>query len=618
MLIYSATKDEFCEDVRLNRIEERVLTLFKEKLHRSTSESEIASWRNSLTYMATILDLAATPPNAGVAVEYTIPQSGKRVDFILSGYAEDGSRNLIITELKQWQEVGITEKDAVVETRLAGAWRETTHPSYQAWSYAQLLMDFNEAIELGNIKLWPCAYLHNCNDESVVRHPNYSNYTTKAPIFLRQEPKNIGAFFQNLIHSGDDGKLLGEIEKGRIRPAKELAVHLESLLKGNPEFTMIDDQKLVYEQVMELSKNVSPDKKNVLIVRGGPGTGKTVVAVNLLVELIKAEKTASYVTSNSAPRDVYESRLSGVMRKSRISMLFRNSGSFINSETGEYDVLLADEAHRLREKSGFVDHLGENQIKEIINAANLSVFFLDEDQRVTLRDIGSHEEIYRHAKNADAEVFEAELASQFRCNGSDGYLSWVDNTLQVKPTANPSLDGIDYDFRVCSSPNELRSLINENNRNNKSRLVAGYCWKWISKKDSSKMDIAFPEHDFEMQWNLNDDGMLWLIKDNSVDQIGCIHTCQGLELEYVGVIIGPDLIVRDGKIQTDATKRAIHDKSVKGYKTMLKEDPQTAAQLGDLVIKNTYRVLMSRGQRGCFIWSDDEETNEWFRHCGSN
>ena len=269
------------------------------------------------------------------------------------------------------------------------------------------------------------------------------------------------------------------------------------------------------------------------------------------------------------------------------------------------------------ENLALFSHLGENQIKEIINAANLSVFFIDEDQRVTLQDIGSHEEIYRHAKNANAEVFEAELASQFRCNGSDGYLSWVDNTLQVRATANPTLDGIDYDFRVCSSPNELRSLINEKNVNNKSRLVAGYCWEWISKKDSSKVDIAFPEHEFGMQWNLNDDGMLWLIKENSIDQIGCIHTCQGLELEYVGVIIGPDLIVRNGQVQTDAAKRAVYDKSVRGYKKMLKQDPKTAKELADLIIKNTYRVLMSRGQKGCFVWSVDEETNEWLQSCGT-
>ena len=167
------------------------------------------------------------------------------------------SRNVIITELKQWQEVGITEKDAVVETRLGGAWRETTHPSYQAWSYAQLLMDFNEAIEVNEIKLWPCVYLHNCTDETVVRHEKYSSYTQKAPVFLRQEPEKIRDFFKELIHSGDDGELLNSIESGQIRPAKELAAHLESLLKGNSEFTMIDDQKVVYEQVLDLAKNAS-------------------------------------------------------------------------------------------------------------------------------------------------------------------------------------------------------------------------------------------------------------------------------------------------------------------------------------------------------------------------
>lgn len=614
MLVYFRTRSEFSEDVRRNRIEERILDGFQKRLGRSTSSREVASWRNSLMYMDRVVATANVPDSAGVAIEYKIPQTGKRVDFILSGLAPDYSPSVVITELKQWENVTATSKDAIVSTRLGGAIRETTHPSYQAWSYAQLLRDFNVAVEENAIGLWPCAYLHNCLDESAIRDARYDSHLDRAPIFLRNEVDTFAQFVEQRIVGGDGGKAIRDIDASEIRPSKDLANHLASLLNGNPEFTMIDDQKLVYEAVLDSAKHASTDSKAVLIVHGGPGTGKTVVAVNLLKELISRGKTTRYVTSNSAPREVYETKLTGSMKKSRVSNLFTGSGAFVSAARGEADVLLVDEAHRLKQKSGMYQNLGEHQVKEIINAASLSVFFLDENQRVTLKDIGSREEIIRHARLHDAEVREAELASQFRCNGSDGYLAWVDNTLQIRPTANETLEGIDYDFQVCDGPADLRERITDkNSQRNKSRLVAGYCWPWVSQKNKTAKDICFPEHGFAMQWNLREHGMKWLIVPDSVNQVGCIHTCQGLELEYVGVIIGPDFVVRDGRVRTDAGRRARHDRSVHGYKKLLKADPVDAKKRADEIIKNTYRVLMTRGQKGCFVWCIDEETNDWFR-----
>jgi hypothetical protein len=388
--------------------------------------------------------------------------SAKRIDFIVSGLDESNNPSVVIVELKQWQDIGITEKDAVVETLLGGAWRETTHPSYQAWTYAQLLRDFNEAIYTNNITLTPCAYLHNCTDGSAVRSDFYSYHIEKAPLFLRDEVEKLAAFIRRYVRKGDRGRVLFEIEKGVIRPSKELASHLDSLLKGNPEFVMIDEQKIAYESALSRASRASVDCKQVLIVHGGPGTGKSVVAVNLLVEMIRRRLNAAYVTRNSAPREVYQSKLARSMRKSRIANLFKSSGSFIDADSGAFDVLIVDEAHRLNEKTGFYNK-GENQVKEIINASNLAVFFLDEDQKVTLKDIGSRDEIVKWANQADAQLEELELSSQFRCNGSDGYLAWIDNTLQIKETANYDLEGISYDFRVCSTPAELRDLIFDRN-----------------------------------------------------------------------------------------------------------------------------------------------------------
>jgi DUF2075 family protein len=259
-------------------------------------------------------------------------------------------------------------------------------------------------------------------------------------------------------------------------------------------------------------------------------------------------------------------------------------------------------------------NLGENQVKEIIRTSLFSVFFIDEDQRVAISDIGTKGEIEMWAERLNASVSHHKLESQFRCGGSDGYLAWLDNTLQIKTTANPTLEGIDYDFRVLDSPSELRQLITEKNAiNNKSRLVAGYCYPWNSKKDKSRYDIVFPEHDFAMRWNLTDDGMLWILKPESVNEIGCIHTCQGLELDYVGVIIGRDILVKNGFLVAEPSGRASSDKTVHGFKKLKKENPAAADETINAIVKNTYRTLMTRGMKGCYVYAEDAEVREWLK-----
>jgi DUF2075 family protein len=206
------------------------------------------------------------------------------------------------------------------------------------------------------------------------------------------------------------------------------------------------------------------------------------------------------------------------------------------------------------------------------------------------------------------------LESQFRCNGSDGYLAWLDNMLDIRETANIDLD-FDYDFRIFDDPNELRKAIVNKNGNNKSRMVAGYCWDWVTKKknDPSIFDINIDQYNFHMSWNLGNTET-WAIDKDSIDQCGCIHTCQGLEFDYVGVIIGDDLRYENGKLITDPSKRAKTDRSMKGYVKLSKTDPEGAHRKADEIIRNTYRTLMTRGMKGCYIYCTDKKLAEYIRH----
>ncbi|MDO8639374.1 MAG: DUF2075 domain-containing protein [bacterium] len=611
MIVYSSNKKDFLSDVLSGQVEQQILTSFVRELGHSTGKSEINSWRKSMPYMSNVINDVNIPDDAGIAIEYKIPQTSKRIDFIITGTNSDNRKVAVIVELKQWSEgVSLTEKDGVLNTNFYG---EVPHPSYQVWSYATLLEDFNSAVQTDNISLVPCAYLHNYEKDDVIKNDFYKEYTDKAPIFLKTGALELQEFIKKFVKYGDKTNILYEIENGKIRPSKALADSLASMLEGNKEFLLIDDQKIVYETALKLAKESTEKNKNVLIIEGGPGTGKSVVAINLLTELTKKGDVTQYVTKNSAPREVYQVKLSGKFTKTRISNLFSSSGSFYNVGANTFDSLIVDEAHRLNAKSGLFSHLGENQIKELINASKLSIFFIDEDQRVTLKDIGKKSEIIKWAEALGAKVTSAVLASQFRCNGSDGYLAWIDNLLQLRETANESLAGINYDFQVIDNPSDLhKKIIDLNQENNKARVLAGYCWKWISKKNSELKDIVIG--DYKATWNLNSHGQSWIIHPDSVSEIGCIHTSQGLELDYVGVIIGPDMVVRNGKIVTDATKRANTDLSFKGIKNKLKENPEEAKKIADMIIKNTYRTMMTRGMKGCYVYSVDPETQQYFEN----
>ena len=616
MIVYSGLKKDFLTAVEQDSIAAEIEENIYNKMHRKSAQSEFRSWENSLEYMYKVMNDADIPQNAGIAIEYNIPQTSKRVDFIVSGYDEKQNPNVVIIELKQWDKVDTVDgQDAIVETFTGGAVRKVVHPSYQAWSYAAMIYDYNQNVQMGNIVLHPCAYLHNYrkSNPEKLEQDQYKEYVEDAPIFARGEVSKLRDFIKKSVKHGDDKQLLYDIDNGKIKPSKSLQDSIKSMIEGNQEFIMLDEQKVVYEEILKKSLQCMTDtKKRTIIVKGGPGTGKTVVAINLLAKLTNEGQFVQYTSKNSAPRSVYAKKLTG-HKKTSINNMFKGSGSYVDVDANMIDTIICDEAHRLNEKSGMFHNFGQNQIKEIINASLCSVFFIDESQRVTLSDIGSVAEIKKWAKESDSEISEMELVSQFRCNGSDGYLAWLDNVLEIRSTANSDMKDIDYDIRIVDSPNEVRDLIIERNKSvNHSRILAGYCWAWLKagQNDTNVHDIKIG--DFEMSWNLGNTST-FAIDEDSVNEVGCIHTSQGLEFDYAGVIIGDDMRYEDGHIVTDFTKRAKTDQSLKGIKKLYKEDPEFALKEADEIIKNTYRTLMTRGMKGCYIYCTDKNLANYLK-----
>ncbi len=617
MIIYKASKERFIDDVNNGVIGTRVYEEFRKRIG-GTSEKEQNSWVSSLRQMSYILDVDDVPSDATVCIEYRLPNQNNRIDFIIAGRNADGEENVVIVELKQWQEASaVLEKKDIVSTFLNGGKREVAHPSYQARSYAITLREYNEAVRRDNIKLFPCAYLHNYTPvkNDPIADSRFYEIINDSPVFLHPDIYKLRDFISSRIVKADDSDIMHRIDNGRIKPSKSLQDMVSSIMRSNQEFVLIDKQKVIYEELMHhiyRLRNES-DSKKVFIVKGGPGTGKSVLAVNILAAVIQDGKSGAYVSKNAAPRNVYVAKLTeDRYKKALIHASFKGSGSFYESRENEYDVLIVDEAHRLNEKSGIYSNLGENQIKEIINTAKISIFFIDEDQIVHAKDVGSVEGIKYHAKKAGARIFESQLESQFRCNGSDGYLCFLDDVLGIRDSYY-TYDPDDYDIQIIDDPNEVFARIkNKNLGTNKARMLAGYCWPWVSKQNPEMHDIIIPEWNFRATWNYSNT-QTWAIDESSVNQIGCIHTSQGLEFEYIGVIIGDDLRYENGEVVADYKARAKTDASLTGLKTDCRKGDATALEKADRIIRNTYRTLLSRAMKGCYVFCTDKALSGYLK-----
>jgi len=619
MLVYSGSKKNFDDDIRSGCIADVIKRSLYDHGIYDDNESEYTAWENSLVKMQEVLDEKQFSGDLQVAVEYEIPQTSKRVDFLIAGEDDNSKKNVVVVELKQWEEAHHTENNGIVSAFTGGMMRSVAHPSYQAYSYAKTIENFCATVQDEHISLFPCAYLHNykTSRRSELTYPIYSEILDESPIFIKNEEEKLRRFISKYVKKGTKEDLLLSIDHGKIRPSKALQDVLVNMIKGSDEFVLIDEQKVAYEIIKEKVKDaLAGHGKYTIVVEGGPGTGKSVVAIRLLTELVSNMKlNACYATKNSAPRNVYFDKLKqGKFKLNYVKNLFKSTGIFIDSEPGDFDCILVDEAHRLNEKSGVFSNKGENQIKEIINAAKVSVFFLDEDQIVTAKDIGSMEEIKKWAARGGSRVIAGDdlhLTSQFRCNGSTGYIAFLDDLLGIRKTANAREFDMDFDIRVFDDPLEMReTLRGMNSINNKARMVAGYCYDWITKKsnDFTVYDIELPGG-FKAQWNFSNTNT-WAIDNDSFNQVGCIHTSQGLEFDYVGVIIGRDLRYESGKVITDFRKRSKDDKSLNGLKG---DKSQEAAAKMDRIIRNTYRTLMTRGQKGCYIYCEDEELSRYMK-----
>lgn len=616
MQLYAGSSKRFIEDTVQNQIAEKLRHAFHAQYRFSPSDGEVRSWRNSLSKMKDVFERAELTDH-GVVLEYQLPLSSKRLDCMVTG--NDGNRrgNAVIVELKQWERCEESDGENEVVTWTGHGKRPVLHPSAQVGQYEMYLRDTNTAFYEGPepIELHACAYLHNYSFEpkDLLLSRKYRRHVDACPLFSSADVDSLCDHLSGFVSGGDGMPVLQRVVQSRFRASKKLLDHVAGLIRSKSEYVLLDEQLVVYDQVLAAARRGFKDKqKTLLLVKGGPGTGKSVIAINLVAGLSNEGFNTHHATGSRA--------FTGTLRRivgTRAGAQFKFFHNYALAEPNELDVLILDEGHRIRKSSVMRytrkdERSGKPQVDELLNAAKVSVVFIDDLQGVRPDEVGSTELIRDAASRLGCRIEEFELEAQFRCGGSDAFVNWISNTLGIQQTANILWSGDErFEFQVFDSPAELEFAIRQKVAEGASaRMTAGYCWPWSMPRADGTLVEDVVIGDFRRPWNANPEAKrhakgipksnLWAFDPRGIDQVGCVYTAQGFEFDYVGVIFGRDLFYDPALADWCGRKECSHDKRVK----------QGKERFTDLV-KRTYRVLLSRGMKGCYVHFVDHETRDF-------
>lgn len=387
------------------------------------------------------------------------------------------------------------------------------------------------------------------------------------------------------------------------------------MIRNEPVFTLLDEQQVAYNAIVDSVRSAGQNQQSVVfIVEGGPGTGKSVIAINLVAELSALGLRTLHLTGSKA----FTENLRKIVgtRAGAVFKYFRDTASVDD----KLDIAILDEAHRIRtiSTSRFTPAKardGKAQIDDILDASRVSVFFIDDLQVVRPGEVGSTALIREAAGKREIEVRDFKLEAQFRSNGSDSFIKWVDNTLELNRTPQilwPMDD--DFDFRIIGNVRELDRLIRARAQEGATaRLVAGFCWPWSDPDDAGDLVADVRVGDWSMPWNAKSEARklgpgipksdFWASAKEGIDQVGCVYTAQGFEFDYVGVIFGPDLVYRPMDGGWVGHREESHDRVVRRGVT----DAEFTR-----FVKSTYRVLLTRGLLGCYVYFVDAPTRDFF------
>ena len=589
--------------------------------------SEVNSWRRSLPILLNDL-VEAGLEDTEVLLEHQLPHSKRRVDAVLCGaHPRTGDSSFVLVELKQWSRV---EQHLAGLIYIPGLPGHHLHPAEQVRNYCQYLTDHTPALADRPRAVAGIAYLHNASRTNVAPLMQYPA-SEHGRLFTMDDKADLVSHLNARLDTAahrDTNRVAGDEFLGFIhRPSKPLLDLAAAEIQDREQFVLLDEQRVAYELVRQaVERSRAAQTRTVVIVEGGPGSGKSVIALSLLGELARRGLTVHHATGSKA--------FTETMRKYagrgnlRVKGLFKYFNTYVGCQPRTLDVLICDEAHRIRERgvTRFTKkeqrERADRQVNELVNVASVPVFLLDENQIVRPGEMGSLQEIEAAARALGCEVEIVRLHDQLRCGGSVSYDNWVARLLGLRGTNEPpvpwsKLAGpLDAGITLSSaaSPQALESWVlrQQSAHGGVARLAAGYCWKWsdpVNTSDGRRLVDDVRIGGWTRPWNAKTsankavpdvpESNFWATDERGFGQVGCVYTAQGFEYDWSGVIFGPDLVRRGGSWEPRRSESK--DPEVKRA-----DDLHFAA-----LIKNTYKVLLTRGMRGTALYSTDPETQSF-------
>jgi len=584
------------------------------QMGNSPSPAEKRSWENSLIEISEVL-IQCGLGEVNLLVEYQLPYSSKRIDVIALGSDPKTQKpTVLVIELKQWTNASLIE--GTLNSLKIDSYGNTPilHPAVQVSRYCEYLNDFNRYVSDENTNLFGIAYLHNwisANNSALDLVQPSSN----GMLFTANQKSKLIEFLKARISPKFSDQITDDFLNSKVAPTKQLMQLAAEEVKNREQFRLLDEQQIAYSMVMKALRDAdTSNTKTAVVITGGPGTGKSVIALSLLGELSRRGKTTLHATGSKAFRNSLR-KIAGA-RSPQVQKLFSYFNSFMTTEKNSLDVIICDEAHRIRETSANrytkADlRTGTPQLHELLNVARVPVFLLDSNQVVRKGETGTPEYIEVEAKSLGLNVIRVDLDGQFRCGGSRLYETWLNGFLNLGDSqAITWSSDPNFNVIVADSPYEIvEKLQGFESEGFKSRITAGYCWTWNDPNEDGTLPNDVKIGDWSRPWNVKGDrgvgeymsGELWAIDPKGFDQIGCVYTAQGFEYDWNAVIFGPDLVWRSGQWIGDRSGN--RDPAMRGI----------VPEQFEMLVKNTYKVLLTRGLVGTILYSVDKETQEHFK-----
>ncbi|MFE1972038.1 DNA/RNA helicase domain-containing protein [Streptomyces hygroscopicus] len=586
---------------------------------RSPGEAEVRSWENSWPPLLRVLS-AAELSELHLLLEYELPGTSQRVDALLLGHRpRTESLVAVAVELKQWQ---YAAPHGTGPGMLNVGKREVLHPARQVGGYVNYLTEWVPP-EL-HLDVEGLAYLHAAPSDLIdglrglqgtgpsaaysILGPD--DVAPDAPSHLLAERLHCGG-----LRPAAPQRVTAFLE-ARHRPSPKLLARVADVIGGHETFRLIGEQDKARQRINSaIDAARQGHRGHIVVVTGGPGTGKTAIATRVLGDLCRDSGANPRLLSPTGTLSRQLGRAVGESARGLIATLTTRLPEELDKDTS---VVLLDEAHRARTGQGWRTTPFPKLLTDLMTRCAVLVLFLDEGQIVRPGEGTTKDELRRMASQQGCTFAHVDLPTQFRCSGSRPYLDWVDALLS--PEARPPRwNGDGYDLALADNPAQLEEWVADHIRHGRSaRITAGYCWPWDSPDVppllpdvSITWQDASGEHLWERPWNSRADMVVagdgvpgrafWATDEGGQQQVGCVYTAQGMEYDYSAVILGRDLTwtaqgwrAQPGESHDPATNRL---------------SPQQYLRYA----LNIYRVLATRGTRGTRLYSTDPATQAFLR-----